>query len=214
MTVSMTPLLARIRDELVQRHRAHTILLYGSRANGTEQPDSDYDIAAFAPIDVLWRDTRAIDGQFLDVFLYPEAVLTNPSVEYFKLRGSAILLQRGNAAIEFLHALNALHEKGPPPLPEDERAVLKNWARKMSVRLKRNDIEGNYRRVWLLTALLEDYFQLRGHWFEGPKRSFLWLAEHDRPTLAAFDRALLPNAPDEAIEALVARVVDDGHAPP
>jgi hypothetical protein len=72
----------------------------------------------------------------------------------------------------------------------------------MHARLGRGDVEGNFRRVWLLTALLEDYFHLRGLWFEGPKRAFLWLAEHDPVAHAAFERALVPGAPREAIAAL------------
>ena len=37
------------------------------------------------------------------------------------------------------------------------------------------DLEGNFRRVWLLYALLEDYFALRGMWYEGPKAALKWL---------------------------------------
>jgi predicted nucleotidyltransferase len=42
--------LARISQELVAAHGAHTILLYGSHADGSAGPDSDYDIAGFAPV--------------------------------------------------------------------------------------------------------------------------------------------------------------------
>jgi len=36
----------------------------------------------------------------------------------------------------------------------------------MALRMRRSDIEGNFRRAWLLTALLEDYFRLRGMWYQ------------------------------------------------
>lgn len=201
------PLLARIREELVRVHQAHTILLYGSRANGTEGPHSDYDIAAFAPVTRTHRDTRLVEGEYLDVFVYPEAALQAPAEEHLKLRESVVLLQRDDAASRFLAGLEALYQRGPEPLAADEMAVRRSWAWKMNARLRRGDAEGNFRRVWLLTALLEDYFHLRGLWFEGPKRALSWLAEHDPPVHAAFDRALSPDAPTAAIEALVAAVV-------
>jgi hypothetical protein len=202
-------LLTRLCAELVRVHQAHTILLYGSRANGTEGPHSDYDIAGFAPVTRIHRDTRVIDGEYLDVFVYPETALEAPADEHLKLRGAVVLAQRDETATRFLAALEALHQRGPRPLPPDELAVLRSWAWKMNARLKRGDLEGNYRRAWLLTALLEDYFHLRGHWFEGPKRSFLWLAEHDPAAHAAFERALAPGAPASAIEALVTIVAGE-----
>jgi predicted nucleotidyltransferase len=205
----MTPLLGRICEELVRVHQAHTILLYGSRANGTEGPHSDHDIAAFAPVTRIHRDTRVIDGEYLDVFVYPEAALDAPGEEHLKLRGSVVIAQRADDAARFLASLEALHQRGPTPLPPDEIAVRRSWAWKMNARLRRGDVEGNFRRAWLLTALLEDYFHVRGLWFEGPKRSFLWLAEHDPAVHAAFERALAPGAPPSAIEALVSMVAGE-----
>lgn len=61
-------------------------------------------------------------------------------------------------------------------------------------RAKRGDIEGHFRRAWLLNALLEDYFALRGLWYEGPKRSFEWLRDHDPETASLFAKALKPGA--------------------
>jgi predicted nucleotidyltransferase len=199
----MTPLLARISDELLRVHQAHTILLYGSRANGTQGPHSDHDIAAFAAVARIHRDTRLVDGEYLDVFVYPEAALDAPGEEHLKLRGAVVIAQRADDATRFLAGLEALHQRGPTPLPPDEIAVRRSWAWKMNARLRRGDVEGNFRRVWLLTALLEDYFHLRGLWFEGPKRALLWLGEHDPVAHAAFERALTPGAPATAIEALV-----------
>jgi hypothetical protein len=205
----MSPLLTRIGDELVRVHQAHTILLYGSRANGTESPPSDYDIAAFAPLTRIHRDTRVIDGEYLDVFVYPEAALEAPAEDHLKLRGAVVLLQRDDMAPRFLAALEALHQRGPRPLPPDELAVRRSWAWKMNARLRRGDVEGDFRRVWLLTALLEDYFHLRGLRYEGPKRAFTWLAQHDAAAHAAFERALAPGAPAATIEALVTVVAGE-----
>jgi hypothetical protein len=79
----------------------------------------------------------------------------------------------------------------------------------MVARIKRGDLEGHYRRAWLLTSLLEDWFLLRTRWYRGPKESLRWLAENEPETHAAFAAALAPGAPIEAIESLVERVTSE-----
>jgi hypothetical protein len=92
---------------------------------------------------------------------------------------------------------------GPEKLPDDEIAALKVWAWKMLDRAAASDIEGDYRRTWLLMALLEDYFAIRHRWYLGPKRSFQWLAANEPQAHAAFREALRPEADLEAIRRLV-----------
>jgi len=203
-------LLARICVELVRDHGAHTILLYGSRADGSATLASDFDVAAFAPIAAVTRDTRVVDGQFLDLFVHPEAVLGAPAVEsQLMWRGGQILAQRNDEATTFLAALDALHACGPAALPDDELQARRVWAWKMAARMERGDAEGDYRRNWLLTALLEDYFHLRGRWYEGPKKALAWLESQDLPTYLTFERALRPAATHAEIRQLIARVVGD-----
>ncbi|AXE33655.1 nucleotidyltransferase domain-containing protein [Chromobacterium phragmitis] len=201
-----TDLMPRIVAELARDERLHTVLLYGSRADGSANQGSDYDIAAFGAVAKMTRDTRRVDGQYLDVFLYPDSALDAPTEAHLALRGAKILSQRGGEASRFLDRLDALHAAGPQALAEDEAQARRDWAHKMAARIQRGDAEGDYRRVWLLTALLEDYFALRGMWFEGPKKALRWLERHDGEGWLAFERALKPNAGDPAIAALVLRV--------
>jgi hypothetical protein len=156
---------------------------------------------------VSTQDTRIVDGKFLDVFVHPESVLRNPTKEHLTLRGSRIVRQRNAEATHFLAALDVIFRTGPEPLPADEIEARRTWARKMALRVRRSDIEGNFRPVWLLTALLEDYFALRGMWYQGPKKSFQWLRASDFETYAAFEEALKPASPFEAVDYLVERVV-------
>jgi hypothetical protein len=200
------PVLARISEELTGLG-AHTILLYGSRADDSAGPASDYDIAAFAPIAESRRVARLESGAYLDVFIHPDAELAKPAEEHLKLRGSRILLQRGTEADAFLLDLEAIFLGGPVPLPEDEIQARRVWALKMLARIERADPEGNYRRAWLLQALLEDYFHIRRAWYEGPKKSLRWLEQFDPSAYAAFCLALEPGASNEAIASLVQLVV-------
>lgn len=197
------PVLAKIVDYLVASYGAHSILLYGSRADGSATADSDYDVAAFAPVENEIRNNQLIDGAFWDVFVYPEELLLSPTKEYLKLRGSQILVQESTKARDFLTGLDDLFDAGPAALSEQEVAVRVQWAEKMLARIQRNDIEGNYRRAWLLTTLLEDYFEFRQIWYQGPKKSFIWMKEHAPQDFMVFERALLPAAPWEAIKNLV-----------
>jgi hypothetical protein len=206
------PTLEQLCDELMSAHAVHTILLYGSRADGSATVDSDYDVAAFGPTDKAFRVARTVGATYLDVFVYPESVLIAPTEDHLKLRGSHVIVQRGVEAAEFLATLDELFQLGAKPLPADENAVIRVWAHKMLARIKRSDAEGNYRRVWLLTALLEDYFLIRGLWYQGPKKALRWLEEFDVPTHNAMLHALEPNASHEAISSLVHLVAGDPDA--
>jgi hypothetical protein len=197
------PILEQLCTELTTAHAAHTVLLYGLRSDGSARADSDYDIAAFAPVDKSFRIARRLDGVYLDVFVYPEAVLLSPTEEYLKLRGCRIVMQRGTETEQFLSELDEVFRRGPRALPADEIEALKTWAHKMVARIERADPEGNYRRVWLLTALLEDYFHIRGLWYQGPKKSLRWLEQFDRPTYDAMCLALEPNAGNGVIATVV-----------
>ena len=94
----------------------------------------------------------------------------------------------------------------PAKLPRDEIAARRVWAAKMLDRAGRGDSEGDYRRAWLLTALLEDYFACNGLWYEGPKASLAWLAAREPALFRLYEDALRPAAGLAAIAALVEAV--------
>ena len=193
-----------ICNKLVAEHRAHTILLYGSRAEGSAGKDSDYDLAAYGPIDTPFRIARLVKGEYVDVWAYPEAELQrDPNVGHLRLRGSQIVQQRGSEAEAFLGRIEDYFLRGPEPLSAGETEARKVWAYKTLARAARGDPEGNYRRFELIQVLLENYFQVRGQWFLGPKKSLRWLEQFDPPAFRSFCMALQPNASNEAIASLV-----------
>lgn len=87
-----------------------------------------------------------------------------------------------------------------------EKHEINTWVMKMLVRAKQEDIEGNFRRHWLLHDLLECYFKLWDSWYLGPKESFQWLKENDLQTYTAFNEALKPSASLRKIEKLISCV--------
>jgi len=201
-----SPILNQLVSHLVERYQVHTVLLYGSQADGTATPTSDYDIAAFAPVPESIHYAVEYAGVWLDAFIYPEAHLHSPDTQTLRLHNSIILLQHGKVASLFLEKVAALFEAGAEPLTALERATRQAWAEKMLVRSAKQDIEGHYRKVWLLTALLEDYFAFRTLWYLGPKKAFHWLEHHDPESYQRLDAALANTATASDLAALVARV--------
>ncbi len=203
------PVIEAVCQRLVREHAVHTVVLYGSRANNTHTADSDYDIAAFGPLPEVHRVTDAIVGAYLDVFVYPEQMLREASDDLLRLRGSVVLVDSQGGAARLLEDLSTRFAAGPAKLNQSEVQARRDWLRKMAQRMLRGDAEGNFRRAWLLTSLLEDYFVLRQRWYEGPKKALAWLETNDQAGLSHFKAALLPGAPAQAIDHLVRHVTGD-----
>lgn len=206
----MTPDIPALGLELRERHGCHAAILYGSHARGDANAQSDYDVAGFGAVTAVVRDAGTWRGAYLDLFIYPLQRLESPDAEMLKLRGGVVMFERDGEATRLLAQVESLFRAGPPRLPPDELAARRQWSRKMLARIGRGDAEGDYRRAWLLTALLEDYFQLRHMWFAGPKESLRWLEENDPPAHAAFAAALRPGADAWHLEQLVDTVVGGG----
>lgn len=203
------PLLEVISEDLRAHHGCHTVILYGSRARGDATATSDYDVLGVKESGDSVRDARLWNGVYLDIFIYPEARLLTPDASMVHIKDGIVLFQKGDLGARFLERLHAIDAAGPKQLPPDEIQALKVWARKMVDRSRAGDIEGNFRRVWLLTALLEDYFLIRGAWYRGPKESLQWLKREDPAVYSAYQAALDPGAELSTLEALVTLVIGD-----
>ena len=166
---SQHSLLGSLCSHLTDRFGCHTAILYGSRARGDWDAAGDIDVVAFRDagdaghVAHRWRDL------FLDLFLYSAG--TKPAPDWLRLQGGRVLFQRGSEGDAVLSAVDAMFAAGPGPLSAGDAQTRRLWAEKMLARAGKGDPEGDYRRHWLLMALLEDYFALRGRWYLGPKRS-------------------------------------------
>ena len=198
--------LLSVVDVLVDTYGCHTIIFYGSRARGDATADSDYDLVGFRATGKKEAVIRVLQEKYIDAYVYPEAESSNEE-EFLRLRGGTVLRQQNGFADDLFVRIEAKFAKGPKPIKRDEETRLRLWIQKMLSRAERNDIEGNYRRVWLQQDLLENYFVLRKMWFLGPKESFKWLRTNDRETFDLYEHALRPNTEPRMLKRLAERVL-------
>lgn len=196
-------LLEQIQHEIISKYDCHTIILYGSRARSEATATSDYDIIAIRENGEFERDCRLYNGFYLDIFIYSEDAVKNPDVSLIRMKDGIVLCEKNSAGSNLLNKVTTLFDAGPPQTPEWERIEISSWVYKMLDRAKQGDIEGNFRRHWLLHDLLECYFKLRDIWYLGPKESFQWLKNNDSRTYAAFDVALSPGGSLNDAESLI-----------
>lgn len=204
--MSNDQLLKKIQQTLIDDYKCHTIILYGSRARGDQTNQSDYDIVALRAEGELERDCRFVDGFYLDIFIYSEDIVQHPDNYLIRIKDGIVLQQKDSLGDLLLQKINTIYKAGPTPTPEWEKHEINQWIMKMFQRAKQDDIEGHFRRHWLLHDLLECYFKLRDRWYLGPKESFKWLRENDSVTYTAFDIALKSYADFDAMEKLLNRV--------
>jgi hypothetical protein len=199
--------LHELRRHFVEGQGAHTLLLYGSRARGDASQESDWDVVAVRDEGESLREARPFCGAWLDAFVHPAAHFDALDEGSLRFRGGTLLHDARGFGQALLARLDDLERAGPKPLPADEEQVIRVWYPKMLARAARDDVEGRYRRAWLLFDALEAYFKLRNQFYRGPKESLRWLARHAPESHRAFARALAPDASHDDVAALVACVL-------
>lgn len=199
--------LAEIRRVLVDRHGCHTVLLYGSRAHGTSNAASDWDVLGVRADGETVREVREIGDAWLDAFVHPESHFEVLDEGALRLLGAKVLVDAQGFASKLLARVQELERRGPKPMPADEEATLRAWFPKTLERIARDDAEARYRRAWLLVDALPAWFRLRGRFYRGPKQSLAYFQEAEPAVHATFERALSPAATHDDLAALVACVL-------
>ncbi|WP_233809956.1 nucleotidyltransferase domain-containing protein [Paraburkholderia sp. HP33-1] len=188
--------------ELQSTYHCHTAILYGSRARGDYDATSDLDVIAFRHTGGQLRIAAPWNGMFLDLFVHATDDEAEPG--WIRIHGGRVLFQQDTFGDQVLARVQAQYEAGPAAISMTEIAFRKAWSEKMLRRAGKGDAEGDYRRHWLLFSLLENYLEVRGLWYLGPKQALRTLADIDTAHSEVFKRALSPCAPLEAIQEAVA----------
>lgn len=199
----------KMLNHLKTNFNCHTIVLYGSRARGIGVTDSsDYDLIAIRRVGENIREACEFEGRFIDAWIYSESILKKIDSSFLRIKDGLIIEQKKDLATKLLKKIDEIFKAGPTPIPEWESILTSSWIKKMYQRSNLKDIEGNYRRHWLLFDCLESYFKLRNLWYFGPKESFNWLKAHDKKAYRAFEKALSSDAKDIDIQRLIQLILD------
>lgn len=194
-----------LKKYLKKKYNCHSIILYGSLSDGTETNESDIDVICFSDNVKEQNDTNKLLGRELDAWIYD----TNVMYDFKKLihiLGGKIILDEKNMCNKLLEDIDK-YLKTEEKLSDEEINFQKSWLLKMINRVKRNDIEGNFRYHLLLTEGLEIYFNIKGIRYMGPKKSLNFLMENDKIAFNYFNEALKINSGLEEAKRLVKFIV-------
>lgn len=205
-----TVLVARLRE----KHGCHAALVYGSRARGDATLASDWDVAGFSDAPGERWDAAVLDGGLLDAFVYGPDKVAALEPGMLRFRGARVLFDDRGVLPSLFARLDALYARGPEALGADERPGMALWYAKTLRRIALDDDEGRVRRARLVGDSLENWFRLRGRWFEGSKAAAVMLAKEAPGDHARWRRALAPDATLADLEALAKAVMGDDFIPP
>lgn len=195
---------------LTTRFQPAAVVLYGSGARGALTPTSDIDVVCFVDRDERYPELGRWDGYLLDVWVHPLAD-ANETENFLKLHDGRVLSDRNGIAEDLLRRVRAFVANAPARLDEKHMSHLRHWLWKMFDRASRGDLEGSYRRHWLLHDLPQVWCELTGRHFLGFANA-LAAMKNDAALHHAIERALQDDASLTDIRDAVEKVA--GPRPP
>lgn len=181
----------KIIDYILNKYEPHTIILYGSYADGSNNANSDFDALVITDKQCIFHDGNVVDGTKLDVFIY-NTVLFNNEIDYEKY----VQIHDGSIIIDKYGVGKQLQEKvcefikNIPKKSKEEKEHQVEWCEKMFLRTQREDTEGYFRWHWLLVDSLEIYFIICNEYYYGPKKSLIKLKKKDLEAFNYYNNAL------------------------
>lgn len=183
--------LDKILHYISQTYHPVSIILYGSYADGTNCESSDFDALVISRDHDVWHDTSFVSGIQLDVFIYPESFFEGDynCEDFVQIKDGQIIVDVNHSG-ELLKKRVLSYVESLPRKSKQEIQCDIDWCEKMLVRAKRPDVEGMYRRHWLLIDSLEIFCNAVNHLYTGPKKSLLWMEKNYPMEFACYKRAL------------------------
>ncbi|CAK7054371.1 nucleotidyltransferase domain-containing protein [Tissierella sp.] len=171
----------KIITYLNDKYKPHTIMVYGSFADGSNNTHSDYDALVISDTIVEQHDGHIIDNIELDVFIYPTTTIEGllDFSQFTKLYDSKIIKDERKIGFHLKERVIKYVEDNSIQ-SYDKKKHLYGWCKKMLNRTQRGDAEGYYRWHWLITDSLEVYCILRNKFYFGPKKTILQIEKIDK----------------------------------
>lgn len=174
----MRRMCSEIIDYIISKYDPHTLIVYGSYADGSNNADSDFDAMLVTDGEFPPHDASAVAGVVLDLFVYPTSAFggTADYEKYIQVFDANIVIDKRGLGRKLKDGVNAYISS--IPLKTDAECMRETeWCEKMLARTQRGDAEGYFRWHWLLMDSLEVYCDIRGVRYFGPKKA---LREMDR----------------------------------
>lgn len=165
-----------IIEYIKQQYQPLSIIVYGSHADGSRTPDSDFDALVISQDHEEFHDISFLNGTQLDVFVYPASYFKNEfdCGEFIQLHDGDILMDTNEIGLSLKQKVLSYIAALPHKSDEDLRNQIA-WCKKMLVRTKRGDAEGMFRWHWLLVDSLEIFCDTVKQRYWGPKKTLRWM---------------------------------------
>lgn len=123
-------LMYSVKEYLVKKYDCHSIILYGSFANGDYTEESDIDLVCFCDSPTKENDTIVFNDRRLDAWIYKTETMSN-CTQFLHVIGGKVLLDKRNLCADFLSKIDEHFKKGPIELSLERKEFLKSWLLKM-----------------------------------------------------------------------------------
>lgn len=189
----------QILEYLQNTYHPISILLYGSYADGTNDPTSDFDCMLIVSKKDKNHDDTIIHGIQLDCFLFTEDDLRHEDINVFLPACHSNIVWDNGIGAALKRRVQEYVEQNTCT-PEEEKKFLSSWIQKTILRISKNDDEGNMRAVSFLAESLEDYYALRDLFYFGSKKAIRHLQETDPEGYTYFHYAVTQRNNDAIIK--------------
>lgn len=191
----------KIIGYLDENYGCHTVLLYGSRALGTNRPDSDWDILALnrGHIREIAHTVLVGVGE-INAYIYSQNMVafnsrqTSPLYgemnEFVRLRHAKVLAQELDWGTQIIRTANAIYQHGPLSLQESDLIHMYHYLGKTLLSAVTNETaEAGYRNISMHRLLFYSfrfYFSTRRLWIPSEKDGMEHIRVHDRDIYEQF----------------------------
>ena len=139
-------------------------------------------------VDILKNDDSIVDGVRLDCFIFTPDETADGELDAFLTAYDAEIVRDDGTAANLKARVRSYVDGYAAD--EDEKRLVKGWIAKTVERMKKDDEEGAYRGILLLSESLSDYCLLRDIFYFGSKQTISRLKNEDAEGYRLFRAAV------------------------